>query len=46
MAYLTAKKVKGNIYFYVSQYVGTQPYYSKHYKYINIYSIGNQKIAL
>ncbi|MED2717182.1 hypothetical protein P4159_29625 [Bacillus thuringiensis] len=46
MAYIISKKVKGNIYFYVAQYVGTQPYYSKQYKYKCIYAIGNQKIAL
>ncbi|PEC10162.1 hypothetical protein COC65_13155 [Bacillus thuringiensis] len=46
MAYLTMKKVKGNIYFYVAQYIGTQKYYSKKSKYKYIYSIGNQKIAL
>ncbi len=46
MAYVISKKVKGNIYFYVAQYVGTQPYYSKQYKYKCIYAIGNQKIAL
>ncbi len=40
------KKVKGNIYFYVAQYIGTQKYYSKKSKYRYIYSIGNQKIAL
>ncbi|EJP82054.1 hypothetical protein ACUN18_28840 [Bacillus cereus group sp. Bce030] len=46
MAYLTAKKVKGNIYFYVAQYVGTQQYYSNKHKYKYIYPIGNQKIVL
>ncbi|WP_278000402.1 hypothetical protein, partial [Bacillus cereus] len=46
LAYVISKKVKGNIYYYVAQYVGTQPYYSKQNKYKCIYAIGNQKIDL
>lgn len=44
MAYLNSTKAAGNRYFYLSRYTGKKEHTCK--KYENIYSFGNQNVAL
>ncbi|MEM5678856.1 hypothetical protein AAHB46_00645 [Bacillus paranthracis] len=44
MAYLNSTKAAGNRYFYLSVYTGRKKHTCKKYK--NVYSFGNQNIAL